>query len=244
VTDGSRAVATPTEVTLTGTSDPFADAVVSFQPLSAGGFGSSTLSRVLGPPAGGGTSYGSTDVVSLHARVNSDGGATAPYGGSITLEFNDNIVVDGDGPDFVVFENVFYVGGDPERRWMEPAVVAVSRDGKQFSTFPFDFVPHYNETGDINCYNPYCYFKGFAGVNPVSSNNLSPDPRTAAAGGDRFDLREIGLTWIRFVRITATGDNWLTDMNGDSVRHIQDMNACGGSGSSGFDLDAVCAINY
>jgi hypothetical protein len=127
---------------------------------------------------------------------------------------------------------------------MEPAVVAVSRDGKQFSTFPFDFVPHYNETGDINCYNPYCYFKGFAGVNPVSSNNLSPDPRTAAAGGDRFDLREIGLTWIRFVRITATGDNWLTDMNGDSVRHIQDMNACGGSGSSGFDLDAVCAINY
>ena len=145
-------------------------------------------------------------------------------------------------------------GGDPERRWMEPAIVSVSKDGSRFHTFPYDFVPHYTANGDINCYNPFCYInpdgssRGFAGINPVYSNGGTPDPRDpAAAGGDAFDLSAIpGVTldWIRYVRITATGDNWLTDMNGDRVRHVRDIGACSGGGSSGFDLDAVCAINY
>ena len=191
---------------------------------------------------------GSTHVVSLHARANEDGGASAPYGGSITLQFTNNIVVNGPGPDFIIFENVLYAGGDPQQRWMEPAIVAVSRDGSRYYTFPYDFVPHYTASGEINCYNPYCYSKGFAGVNPVFSNGGSPDPRApSAAGGDAFDLSKItqvSLDWIRYVRITATGDNWLTDMNGDRVRHVRDTGACSGGGSSGFDLDAICAINY
>ncbi|MDD5556792.1 MAG: putative Ig domain-containing protein [bacterium] len=241
---GGRAAVMPREVTPRGPADPFADAVAAFRPLSPGGFGSGSLSRALGPPQGGGIVYGSTDVVSLHARPNTDGGASAPYGGSITLEFTDNIVTDGPGADLVVFENVFYVGGDPHKRWMEPAVVAVSMDGARFYTFPFDFIPHYDDAGGLNLHNPYCYFRGFAGVNPVFSNNLSPDPRAAAAGGDRFDLAEVGLPWIRYVRIISTGDNWLTDMNGDRVRHILDMGAASGGGSSGFDLDAVCAVNH
>lgn len=243
--DGARAAATPKEVSLSGNADPFADAVSSYQPLSAGGFGSSQLpSIVLGAPHGGGTASGSLDVLSLHARANDDAGASAPYGGSVTLEFSDNLIVDGDGSDFIVFENVFYIGGDPENRWMEPAIVAVSRDGIQFFTFPYDFVPHY-KNGEINLQNPYCYSRGFTGVNPVFSNGGSPDPRDpAAAGGDPFDLSDVGLDWARYVRITATGDNWLTARNGYTVRHITEMGSCSGSGASGFDLDAVGAINY
>lgn len=248
IADGSRVRVMPQAVNPSGPADPFADAVVLFKPLSPGGFGSGNISCVLGPPAGGGIARGSTHVASLHARADDDGGASAPYGGNITLQFNNNVVADGPGPDFVVFENVFYVNGDPNRRWMEPAIVSVSRDGVRYYTFPYDFVPHYTESGEINCYNPYCYSKGFAGVNPVFSNNGSPDPKIPSmGGGDAFDLSALnqpGLDWIRYVRITATGDNWLTDMNGDRVRHVRDTGACSGGGSSGFDLDAICAINY
>ncbi|MEI6634664.1 MAG: putative Ig domain-containing protein [Chlamydiota bacterium] len=253
IVDGARAAAVPQAVTLSGPADPFADSVASFEPLSAGGYGSSSLSWVLGAPRGSGAAMGSPHVVSLHARANTDNGASAPYGGSITLEFKNNIVVNGPGTDFIVFENAFYVGGDPQRRWMEPAIVSVSKDGARFYTFLYDFVPHYTAAGEINPYNPYCYInadgssRGFAGVSPVYSSGGVPDPRTAAAGGDAFDLDRITgvkLDWIRFVRITATGDNWLVDSNGDRVRHVTEMGSCSGAGTSGFDLDAVCAVNY
>ncbi len=249
LTDDSKATAMPQAIAIAGPADPFADAVVSFRPLSSSGYGSSSLpSIVMGSPAGGGTALGSLDVVSLHARANNDNGASAPYGGSITLEFTDNLIVNGPGPDFIVFENVFFVGGNPEKRWMEPAIVSVSKDGAHYYTFPYDFVPHYTDEGEINCYNPYCYSTGFAGINPVHSNAGSPDPRDpASAGGDAFDLSSItaaAMDWVRYVRITATGDNWLTDINGNKVRHVNEAGACGGGGSSGFDLDAICAVNY
>ncbi len=250
IPDEARAVAVPREVTLAGPADPFADRVVSFNPLSPGGYGSSSLSWALGAPRGAGAAMGSTHVVSLHARANTDNGASAPYGGSITLEFTDNLVVNGPGPDFIVFENAFFAGGDPRRRWIEPAVVSVSKDGALFHTFPFDFVPHYTDTGELNLYNPYCYLdadgssRGFAGVSPTYSSGGSPDPRTPAAGGDAFDLDALNLDWVRFVRITATGDGWLVDRNGDRVRHVTDLGSCSGAGSSGFDLDAVCAVHY
>lgn len=253
IPDDAKALAVPRPVAPAGPADPFADAVASFNPLTPGGYGSSSLSWVLGAPRGAGEALGSMHVVSLHARANSDGGASAPYGGSITLEFKDNIVVNGPGTDFTVFENVFFAGGDARSRWMEPAVVSVSKDGERFYSFPFDFVPHYTEGGEINPYNPYCYLnadgssRGFAGVSPVYSNGGSPDPRVPAAGGDAFDLERIAgadLDWIRFVRVTATGDDWLVDANGDRVRHVTDLGSCSGAGSSGFDMDAVCAVHY
>jgi hypothetical protein len=157
------------------------------------------------------------------------------------------MAVNEDGPDFTVFENVFYIGGDESKRFMEPAVVSVSQDGDNWYEFPFDYVPHYNSDGTPNCYNPYSYSQGFAGVNPVFSNNGSPDPTDpdAKPGGDSFDLSDItkrDLTWIQYIKITSTGDNWLIDNNGDRVRHVRDMGACSGAGSSGFDLDAVSAV--
>src|SRR5262245_32235493 len=49
---------------------------------------------VLGPPGTATPTTGSLTVLSLG------------HAGSIVLEFSDNVVVDGPGPDFIVFENV------------------------------------------------------------------------------------------------------------------------------------------
>ncbi len=242
------------EVTLSGPNDPFADRVISFNPLTAGGFGASFIpNNVLGAPAGGGEFKPQdqpNELVSLHARENLDDGATPPYGGSIILEFTDNLVVNGPGVDFTVFENVLYKGGVSENRFMEPAVIEVSQDGINFYRFPFDFVPHYNAEGKINYYNPYSYAYGFAGINPVYSNGSYPDPTDpSVSGGDSFDLDSItrkNLTWIKYIMVISTGDNWLIDVNGDRVRHNCDPGfwSCIGRGNAGFDLDAVSAVNY
>ena len=246
VDENSRIQITPLAVGLFSENDPYADEVISFSPLSPGGFGSSSMPDiVLGPPRGEGKDQGSLDVVSLHSRVY-DG--TSPCGGTVILKFTDNLVWDGDGDDFTIFENVFDINGDESKRWMEPAIVSVSQDGKAYYTFPYDYRPSYYEDGSLNYYNPYSYQEGFAGINPVFSNNGSPDPTNpSVSGGDSFDLGDImkkDIHWIQYIRITATGDEWLNDSNGDKVRHIQDFGACSGSGSSGFDLDAVSAVNY
>ncbi len=237
---------TPAAVSLAGGNDPFADKVVSFSPLASGGYGASQMDGiVLGAPRGEGSYQGGLDVVSLHARVYDGSG---PGGGSIVLRFIDNIVVNGEGDDFTVFENAFYIGGSQERRWMEPAVVSVSQDGTTFYTFPYQYRPHFNGDGSINYYVPYSYSKGFAGISPVFSNGGAPDPRDpAVSGGDSFDLSDLSgasLSWIQFIRITATGDGWLQDIDGVPVRHTPELGSLSGSGSSGFDLDAVCAVNY
>ncbi|MFH1856783.1 MAG: putative Ig domain-containing protein [Candidatus Omnitrophota bacterium] len=246
--ENSSGTVVPQAVNLSGEKDPFVDEVVSFNPLAGDAYGAGKMPRVvLGAPRGTGTMWGSADVVSLNAKANIDGGASAPYGGNITLKFTDNIVVNEAGPDFTIFENAFFIGGNPEARWMEPAVVEVSQDGKKFYRFKIDFVPHYNGE-NINCNNPYCYSKGFAGINPVYSNNGFPDPRDpAVSGGDSFDLSDItakNLKWINYVRVISTGDNWITDCNGDKVRHSDATGALSGEGSSGFDLDGVCAVHY
>ena len=91
-------------------------------------------------------------------------------------------------------------------------------------------------------------WSGFAGINLVFSNNGSPDPTNpAVSGGDSFDLSKLPgspWTWIQYVKITLTGDRWLRGTSGTPVRHTAETGALSGVGSSGFDLDAICAINY
>ncbi|MBI4355219.1 MAG: hypothetical protein HY597_02040 [Candidatus Omnitrophica bacterium] len=253
VIDASRAQAAPQAVRLAGgAADPYADAVISASPLHPQAFGVTTLPGiVLGPPQGAGTAAGSLDVLSLGCGVATDPGAPAPHGGTVTLAFTNNLIVDGPGPDLTVFENAFFQGGDPQKRFIEPAIVAVSQDGVTFYAFPFDFVPHFTSTGQLNLANPFVYSAGFAGVNPVLSNNGTPDPTDpTVSGGDGFDLSQLPgrpVSWVRFVRITGTGDRWLTDVNGDVVRHAGDpfTRACDRAfEKSGFDLDAVAAIHY
>jgi hypothetical protein len=178
--------------------DPFADRVVSFCQGGGAGFGQERLPGVvLGPPRGGGNGSGSLDVLSLG------------NGGNIVLEFTDVVVVDGEGVDLLVFENPF--GPFLERGW-----VAVSDDGITFHEFPC-------AAADADG-----RFAGCAGVRPVSStpeNGVSAtDP--VVAGGDGFDLADVGLSRARFVRIRDSGAN---------------PNL--GPLSAGFDLDAVAVVN-
>jgi hypothetical protein len=183
--------------------DPFVDRVVVFERGDGAGYGMDQLPDVvLGAPRGGGPLAPSQHVLSL-------GG-----GGSITLEFVDNEVWDGPGPDFLVFENPFLVapGDDPTQGFFELAKVEVSDDGDTWHEFP-----HQIETR-VGC----------AGWRPVLANadENDRDPTDVAqAGGDPFDLAEVSLRVIRFVRIT--------DLD----------NTQGSKGTQGFDLDAVSAIH-
>jgi hypothetical protein len=157
-------------------------------------------SIVFGPPHGGGCCKGSLDTVSLG------------NGGSVTVEFAGNAIVDGPGPDFIVFENAFFAGGNADQVFAELGTVEVSADGQSWTAFPCTaLAPPYG-----SC----------AGWHPVyanpDTNNIDPlDP--AQAGGDAFDLADIGVSYARYVRITDRPDQ--TGFNGV------------------FDLDAVGIVN-
>lgn len=161
--------------------DPFADRVVLFAPGPGAGFGAGKLPQVvLGPPQGAGAAAGSLDVVSLGQA------------GTIVLALDDQPLIDGPGPDLLVFENPF--GG-----YVETGRVAVSADGKSWHEWPCaaDQAPDY---------------PGCAGVEPVYSAPGSQIAATdwPAAGGDAFDLAAlpgVGPGPFRFVRVIDSGAN-------------------------------------
>lgn len=196
---------TITEEPLPAGADPFIDVVVSFEP-GPGSPCSDPLAdcpteKVLGPPQGAGSGAGSFDVLSLGR------------GGEIVIEFTDFIVFDGAGADLIVFENPFLLGNG--QTFAEPGRVSVSEDGVTFVELPC-------QTGGW----PY---PGCAGVNPVfanaNENDIDPtDPNEA--GGDGFDLAEVGLMTARFVKIR------------DVTMEI-DCGIC----TSGFDLDAMAVVH-
>jgi hypothetical protein len=156
---------------------------------------------VLGPPSGGGCCQGSLEVTSLGE------------GGFVTLAFGDNAIIDGPGPDFIVFENAFLVSEDePDSVYAELGSVSVSEDGENFVNF--------------ECDGSEFPFEGCAGWRPSlanpSDNEIDPlDP--SVAGGDAFDLADLGLGEVRYVRIEDLPEEQ------------------GGEGT--FDLDAVAIVN-
>jgi len=188
--------------------DRFVTKVVSYQVGPCGGYNEASLPGIVeGPPVGGGPYMGSTDVFSLG------------NGGEIVVSFEPNAIVDGPGPDFIVFENPFYLMGTTTVADPEPGEVSVSEDGVHWWTFPCS-----NTTG-----NPP--FQQCAGVHPVFSspgNGISPlDPMTA--GGDPYDLSDLeaGVTEVKYVRIV------------DKI-----IEPCmPGENEDGFDLDAVAVVN-
>jgi hypothetical protein len=179
----------------------FATSVVSFTAGPGSTFGQDKLPGiVLGPPKGGGDTMGSVDVVTLG------------NGGSITLGFAPSEIIDGPGPDFIVFENPFYVNGDKTEPFAELGTVGVSTNGRDFTDFPCTATAY-----------PYGSCAGWHPVyaNP-DENNIDPtDP--AVAGGDAFDLADLGVAEARYVRITDRVDQ--TGLAGT------------------FDLDAVSIVN-
>jgi hypothetical protein len=193
--------------------------------------------NVTGPPDGRNIFYPAwqaNEVLSLHASTQG--------GGSIVMEFTDNIIADEPGPDFTVFENVPFVNRDPNNRYMEPAVVEVALFDGQWYRFPSRVSPPAD--GTINFRQPAYYAAGFAGVNATTGDDPTDPTRS---GGDSFDLAALGvpdLHWIRFVRIRSTGDGAMTDTTGTIIRHTSENNALSGRDTSGFDLDAVSAAHY
>ena len=175
----------------------FADRVVDFTPGSFAGFGQDKFPAVvLGPPQGAGASAGSLDVLSLGK------------GGCIVLAFANTELIDGDGADLLVFENPF-------SGFFETGVVSVSGDGSTWATFP------------CAATDKAANYPGCAGTHYVYSspeNGIDPtDP--AKAGGDPYDLRDLGLNAARYVRICDSGQNSYAGTSG------------------GFDLDAVAVVH-
>jgi hypothetical protein len=176
--------------------------VLSFEPGEEAGFGADKLPGVvLGPPKGKGLTAGSLDVLSLGK------------GGSIELAFGGELL-DGDGPDFIVFENAFWPGGDATAVFAELGEVSVSENGVDWVTFPCD------SSGDAAGSFPGC--AGFTPTLEYDAETMLPlEP--ALTGGDAFDLAEIGLSRARFVR-------------------VRDVSNAGAAPSAGFDLDAVGVV--
>jgi hypothetical protein len=216
--------------------DPYIDRVVEVNFGSPRDTDFSDPSTVQGAPEAWGDEGlgGSMDVINIGT------------GGSITVEFVDNVIFNGPGVDFVIFENSFYVGGDFSKLFLEPAYVYVSSDGDNYTSFPVNYTPPDPALpgGDDNPDN----YINFAGIRPVFSNTqngIDPlDP--SVSGGDPFDLsdiieeaekRGIDLQNIRFIKIQDMIRRIDVDKDGDII-----------PGSTyplvnGFDLDAIAAIN-
>ena len=186
-------------------SDAFVDCVESFTPEGAM-FGQDRFPQVVfGPPQAGAGGTGSVDVLSLGC------------GGEITLYFDAPAIVDGPGADFIVFENPLPVG---ESTFVEPARVLVSADGLTWHAFPCDPL---GEHPPLGC-------AGIARVYAGPENSIDPtDPATA--GGDAFDLAQLGLGEARYVGLLDVGE-----------AYYGARTWCGGGGG-GFDLDAIAVVH-
>jgi hypothetical protein len=171
--------------------NPFADIIVEFSPGEGAGFGQDRLPDVVLGPPLGGG-----------PSTGSDDVLTLGEGGHIILEFTDRALVDGDGVDLLVFENPF-------PGWAEPGVVGVSEDGETWVEWSCNI--------DDDAYT------GCAGIEPVLTHpdNCIDATNPAQAGGDGFDLADIGVERARFIRIRDAAT----------------------TGPGGFDLDAVSVVH-
>jgi hypothetical protein len=230
-------VALACAVTVAGarTVDCFADGVVSFTSGFADpntGFRYAEIPGiVLHPPGDSLPTQGSTSTLSLG------------HGGTITLAFIDNAIVDGPGPDFIVFENAFFKGSVPSgptapcNVFAEPGKVEVSSNGATWTAFPYDASALALVGQDQTACSSIPLLHGLAGLTPTFTGNwtIPDDPNVwdpngtggvSGAGGDAFDLATIGLTQARFIRIT--------DLN---------LGTGFAGNAEGFDLDGVVALH-
>jgi len=163
-------------------STPGADKVVSFTPGQNAGFGNNFFpENVLGMPDP------SVGISAFNPSTKPQEILGLGHGGEIVLTFTDNYIVNGEGVDFTVFENVFYFMGTTDP-FIEAAIVSVSQDGANWYTFPYDTST----------------YAGFAGVTPTKDNQHPTDP--AVSGGDQFDLTDVNLEYASFVKLTDIGD--------------------------------------
>lgn len=121
----------------------------------------------------------------------------------LVLGWHGDVVLDVDGPDLAVFENPFDVIGGG--RFMDPVVVEVSPDGVDWVAFPFAYGAGSEYSDDPSDWD------GFAGLTPVllHEEDNPVDPLSEAAGGDRFDLADLGSDDPIAARIADEGARYL-----------------------------------
>jgi hypothetical protein len=211
---------------------PYAASIAFFAPgpAAAGDPASS-----LGEPSGEGLAAGSTDAVTLGLH------------GSIALQLA-SACYDGPGTDLIVCENPFYVAATGSV-FVEAMYVEVSTDSVVWARFPTTY------TGNVGPFlptsgAPVTWYRGFAGVLPVSANSTYgiPSLDVVAAGGDAFDLDDLAgepnvisgavdVQDIGFVRLVDVQGGVDTDSAGTPVWD------CGLNGLASADVDAVIAVN-
>jgi len=135
-------------------------------------------------------------------------------GGEIIVGFINYSIVDGDGPDFTVFENAF-INPANNKIFAEPAKIAVSEDGINYFEFPFDSLT----------------LQGCAGTKPTYGSKDTFNP--SESGGNAFDLKDLGLSRINFIKITDICEKVLNNKNHPFYDAI----------ITGFDLDAIVGLH-
>ena len=205
----------------------FATTVVDFT-----GGGSTDL--ILGGPRGRGLYQGSIHVLSLGDN------------GSVTLGF-DVIITNGPGPDFIVFENPFYINGTNGAVFAELSYVEVSSDGLHFARFPsISLTPPGGMMYPDNIENLAGVYPVLANVHTNNIDTFDPDD----AGGDPFDLDDLStdplvqsslvdLQNVNYIQlIDIYGDGSCLDSQGNPIYDPL------GFGNTGADIDAISVINY
>jgi len=186
----------------------YASEVIAFTAGSNAGHGAEQFPDVvLGPPTAGPPSVGGLDVLSLGV------------GGEIIVGFGDRMIEDGPGADFIVWENAFWISGDPQNIFAELGEVAVSMDGETWTSFPCD--PERTDGFDPGC----------AGWRPRQEFDICfmVSLVVEEVGGDPFDLADIGVSSARYVRIRDRG------VEGVPMKDAPPL--------AGFDLDAVGIVH-
>jgi len=178
---------------------------------------------------------------------------TIGNGGRLTVKFNHRVANDKNNPygiDFIIYGNTTQVIG-PGQSWTnenpeevtvgdsafaEPGVVAVSQNGNDwyyFSSGPFadDFAPTASyEWDDVND----VWGRELNPTRPIDPNLTAADfagqtvaqmiaAYNGSAGGTGFDIAELGLDWIMYVRIEDDPESSVTT----EIDAIADVSCCG-----------------
>ncbi|MFT6747539.1 MAG: hypothetical protein ACJAZ2_001892 [Glaciecola sp.] len=151
-------------------------------------------------------------------------------GGSAVVQFSSPII-NGEGPDFAVFENSF------SNDFLELAFVEVSSDGLNFVRFPASSLTQ--TTTQIN---------GFGTVDAEKINNLAG--KYIGGYGTPFDLQELkgsdgldvnAITHVKVIDVVGSIDSEYASY--DTAGNVINEPWPTPFSSSGFDLDGVGVIN-
>lgn len=157
-------------------------------------------------------------------------------GGTATLSF-EYAVVNGKGPDFVVFENAFPNPANPKEAFMELAFVEVSSDGINFVRFPA-----YSNTATTQQTAPFAYLDASL-IHNLAGKYIFPY-------GTPFDLEDLKdstaidinyITHIRLVDVIGTIDpiSGSKDIQNNLINDPYPT----AFASGGFDLNGVGIIH-